>query len=356
MRSFVRFGSLALTALVISSLGSILAQTPPATKGTAPPAPAPEKEKAEAAELKQVLGTVNGDPITRGELVNFLNRRPLPNDDPDQIYKDAMDSLVNTHLIFQFLDRKRVPIDQKKIDDMIASIDKRLKDAGGSLAASMIQQGTSMASVRKDCAEVVRWVDYLDSKATDPELQKFFDRHKDYFNGTQVHVSHILLSVDPKATKEEKDKAIAKLKGIKAEIDSKKMTFAEAANKYSDDKTNPDGTGGDIGFVSRTDGFVQEFSDKAFAAKVGVVSEPFETPYGIHILLVTEKKEGPKVDLEQIKPAVKQTFGLDLQKSILTGERATAKIDIKPMPVGLFGLPPTPAATKDAAKKAGTPK
>ena len=354
MRLFVRFGVLALTALVISSLGAVLAQAPPATKGTVPPDPA--KEKAEAAELKQVVGTVNSDSITRGELVSFLRRRPLPNDDPEQIYKDAMESLVNTHLVFQFLDRKQVKIDQKKIDDMIANIDKRLKEGGGSLAASMLQQGTSMESVRKDCAEVVRWTDYLDSKASDTALQKFFDSHKDYFNGTQVHVFHILLSVDPKATKEDKEKALAKLKAIKAEIDGKKITFAAAANKYSDDKVNPDGTGGDIGFVGRNDGLVQEFNDKAFSAKIGVVSEPFETPYGYHVLLVTERKEGPKVNLDQIKPTVKQAFGLELQKEILTAKRTTAKIDIKPMPAGLFGVPPAPSTTNDATKKAATPK
>jgi parvulin-like peptidyl-prolyl isomerase len=345
MRSFVRIGVWALMALVASNLGFAMAQAPPASKPAAPP-----------DESKQVLATVNGESITRGELVNFLNRRQLPPDEPQQIYHDAMESLVNTHLVFQFLDRKKFPVDEKKVDAMIENIDKNLKTQGGSLAAAMLQQGTSMANVRKDCSEVVVWGDYLDTKATDPELQKFFDSHKDLFNGTQVHAYHIYLAVDPKATKEDKAKILAKLKGIKADIDSKKITFAEAANKYSDDKTNPDGTGGDVGFVSRTNGFVQEFTDAAFAAKLNVVSEPFETPYGYHIVLVTDRKEGPKVDLEQIKPAVKQRYGLELQKSILTAERATAKIDIKPMPANLFTAPPGSPMPIDATKKAGTPK
>ncbi len=359
MRLFVRSGLLALSALVFSGLGLTFAQEPPATKGaTAPPA------TKDADDLKQVLATVNGEPVTRGELVNFLNRYPLPTSEPEQIYRDAMETLVNTHLIFQFLDRKKVPIDPKKIDEMIETIDKKLKENGTSLAAEMLRNGTSMDRVRKDCSEMIRWVDYLDSKATDSELQKFFDSHKDLFNGTQLHVLHILLAVDPQASPDEKAKVLAKIKGIKDDIDKKKLTFSEAANKFSDDKVNPDGVGGDVGFVSRTNGFVEEFTDAAFAAKLGVVSEPFETPYGYHILLVTERKDGPKVDMEQIKPTVKQRFGQELQKSILTAERATAKIDIKPMPPGLLGpavapviptpTPPPGEATKKAA--AGTSK
>jgi peptidyl-prolyl cis-trans isomerase C len=349
MRSFVRYGLLALTALVSQSLCLAFAQAPPATKGATPPA-----GKAEAApdDLKQPLATVNGEAITKGELINFFNRYPLPPGEPEQVYHDAMESLVNTHLIFQFLDRKKVPVDEKKIDDMIANMDKKLKEGGSSLATEMQRNTTSMANVRKDCAEMIRWVDYLDSKATDPELQKFFDSHKEYFNGTQLHVLHILLAVDPQASPDEKAKVKAKIKGIKDDIDKKKMSFSEAANKFSDDKTNPDGVGGDVGYVSRTNGFVQEFTDAAFTAKPGVVTEPFETPYGYHILLVSERKEGPKVDMEQIKPTVKQRFGLDLQKSILTAERATAKIDIKPMPPGLLGAAPAPGAgatTKKAA-------
>jgi peptidyl-prolyl cis-trans isomerase C len=355
MRSFVRTGWLALSALVFSGLGLAFAQAPPATKAATPP-PASK----DADDLKQVLATVNGEPITKGELVSFFNRYPLPPSEPEQIYRDAMESLVNTHLIFQFLDSKKIRADEKKVDEMIANMDKKLKENGSSIAAEMLRNGTSMANVRKDCAEMIRWVDYLDSKATDPELQKFFDSHKDLFNGTQLHVLHILLSVDPQASPDEKAKVLARIKAIKDDIDKKKMTFSEAANKFSDDKVNPDGVGGDVGYVSRTNGFVQEFTDAAFAAKVGVVSEPFETPYGYHILLVTERKDGPKVEMEQIKPTVKQRFGQELQNSILTAERAKAKIDIKPMPPGLLGpavAPTAPAPTPPPAetkKKAAT--
>ena len=51
-----------------------------------------------------VLATVTEDnvtdKVTKGELVNFLSRYPIPaNENREQVYRDAVDSLVNTKLL-----------------------------------------------------------------------------------------------------------------------------------------------------------------------------------------------------------------------------------------------------------------
>ena len=62
---------------------------------------------------------------------------------------------------------------------------------------------------------------------------------------------------------------------------------------------------------------------------------------------MTDRREGKPVDFEQNKPQIVVAFAGDLQKAVVTAERKTAKIDIKPMPKDLF--PPETQATPNAA-------
>ncbi len=363
MRAIARSGLLALSAAacLIAAAHGAYAQAPPAKAKPAAPAAAPANTPAQpAVDLKQTLATVNGEAITKGELFDFLSRYQIQPGNEDQVYHDAIDSLVNSHLVNQYLirqkitgdDKKVITADDKKVDEALAQLEKRSESGGSDLATQMIRSGKSLADVRAQLSNQIRWFAYLNEQATEPALKQFADAHKDLFSGTRVKISHILLRVDPKATSDEKEKARQKLLGIKKEIEANKMSFAEAANKYSEDPSNSGGAGGDIGYFSLNEGLVEEFANAAFALKKGVISDPIETPYGLHLILVTDRKEGTPLDFEQNKPLVKQIFAADLQKNLLTSERKKAKIEIKPMPADIFPAAPTaPAATTQPEPK-----
>src|SRR5215213_1050698 len=95
-----------------------------------------------------------------------------------------------------------------------------------------------------------------------------------------------------------------KLAGIKSDVESKKYTFAKAANKYSEDPANSESGGGDIGYFGLNSGIVEEFGKAAFALKPGQISDPIETPYGFHLIMVTDRQDRPKIDFEQNKPLI----------------------------------------------------
>ncbi len=67
---------------------------------------------------------------------------------------------------------------------------------------------------------------------------------------------------------------------------------------------------------------------------------------------MTDRKDGKPVDFEQNKIYIMNEFGNELQKNVVTAERARAKIDIKPMPKDFFPSP-APATGAGAAE---TPK
>ncbi len=91
---------------------------------------------------------------------------------------------------------------------------------------------------------------------------------------TQVKASHILVP-----TKGEADK-------IREEILSGK-NFEQAAAESS--KCPSGARGGDLGFFGKGQ-MVQEFEKTAFELPVGEVSQPVQTQFGWHLILVTDKK------------------------------------------------------------------
>jgi len=347
---------------VLASALSALAQAPKPAEKVARPAPAaaaPAAKPANQALLGQVLATVNDEKITRGDMIDFLSRYEIPPGNEEQVYHDAADTLINMRLISQFLNRQKIPVSEERVSEAVGQLEKQLKADGSSLAQALIDSNKSMAEVRSEFANRVRWIDFVKLRGTDAELKKFADTHKDLLSGTQVKASHILRKLDPKATAAEKQAAKQKLVSLKADIAAKKITFAEAANKFSEDPANSENGGGDIGYFGLNSGIVEEFGTVAFSLKPGQLSDPIETPYGYHLILVTDRKEGPKVDFEQNKPGILNAFAADLQKELLVAQRKSAKIDIKPMPPELFAALPSsslPPAVPANAPPGATPK
>lgn len=91
---------------------------------------------------------------------------------------------------------------------------------------------------------------------------------------TQVRASHILVHSEEDAQK------------LREEILAGK-DFAEAAQEYS--KCPSGAQGGDLGYFSRGM-MVPEFDKAAFELEVGELSEPVQTQFGWHLLIVTDKK------------------------------------------------------------------
>lgn len=362
MRRIV-FASLAVVAAVVGwniAAGMAAAQNAPAQ----PKAGLPPQGQAGAppaiANPAEVVATVdyNGatEKITKGEVYNVITRYPIPpTEDRDLVYRDAVDTLVNTKLVTQFLNRQRITIKPEQIQEEIGKLEQGLKAEGKDLATSLLENGFSLDEIKKEIEDRLRWIEYVKAKATDAELKKFLAANHDLFSGTQVRASHILRKIEPNASAADKAKVKGQIQAIKKEIDAGRLTFAQAADKYSEDPANEGGAGGDLDFFNLNSGFIPEFTDVAFKLKQGSVSEPVETPYGYHLIQVTDRKEGKPVDFEQNKPYITSGYAAELQRNLLTEARKAAKVEVKPMPKDLF--PPIPAQAAPAgAPPAAAPK
>lgn len=132
--------------------------------------------------------------------------------------------------------------------------------------------------------------------------------------GAEMEVAQIVIS--PKITEEEKQRVVNRLKEIKAEVLAG-ASFKTRAVIYSDDK----GSASSGGFykINRKTQFVKEFKDVAFSLVEGEISEPFETEYGYHIIMV-ERIKGQEVELRHIlmMPKVSDKALKEAKEKIIT--------------------------------------
>ena len=344
---------IALGALLVAA--SALAAHAQAPKPATAPAP------ARPAALDEAVATVNGEKITKRDVLKFLsNLEHVPGQEKGQ-YKYAVDMLVNTKLLDQYLKAKKIVVDEKEVDADFNRTAAEVKQQGKDLKTELAQNGVSEAEMRATLAQYLRWKAYMMQHSSDEELAKYIEKNRDSFNKSQVRASHILASVEPDAPPAERQKARQKLVDLKKQVEAGKMSFADAADKYSQDEDLvKEKSGGDLGFFERKGPFLEAFNAAAFALKKGEISEPVETDYGYHLIQVTDRKEGSKVDpkslLAQFKEQILNKYAFDLQAEIVAEQRKTAKVDVKPMPADLFPPPPVLTVPDPAAPKPAKPR
>jgi len=144
-------------------------------------------------------------------------------------------------------------------------------------------------------------------EVTPEEVRQFFNNipedERPLF-GTELKVAQIV--VIPKTTEEEKQKVINRLKEFKADVIENGSSFTTKAVLYTDDVPSRK-NGGKYTLNRKRPQMVKEFRSVAFGLQEGEISDPFETDFGYHIILL-EKIRGQEYDVRHIllRPKVTQ--------------------------------------------------
>jgi len=147
---------------------------------------------------------------------------------------------------------------------------------------------------------------------SDEDLRNFYDENPDQFTmPEQIRASHILIPSD--------EEAEAKLALIQEQL-ARGVSFAELAMEHS---TCPSGqTGGSLGQFGRGQ-MVPEFEEVAFALnEPGDISEPIESRFGWHIILLDERTPASLVAFEDV---VREAAVLHQLEEYLLNEKRTQK-------------------------------
>jgi peptidyl-prolyl cis-trans isomerase C len=331
---------LAVAALSVIALPTF-AQTPP-------PSPSPA-----APSTNGIAATVNGTPVYEVAVQRGL--KIVPPDKREIARTEILNFLVDNVLIEQYLQHLQVSVDPKNVDTKFEAIRAEIKKTGKEWENWLQVMQLTEAELREQIIADQRWNKYALSVATDKVLREYFEAHKDMFDGTQVHARHIFLSpapTDPKACEE----AVGKLRTFKQQIEQNVAValqklppetpalerektrrqlledeFATLARKESQCPSKAEG--GDLHFFPRVGGdIVEPFSRAAFALKPYEMSDVVQTPFGYHLILVTERlgTHEVKYEDEAVKSAVLEVYCEKLREGMVAEARQKSNIQIVP--------------------------
>lgn len=127
---------------------------------------------------------------------------------------------------------------------------------------------------------------------SDEEAEAYYEANQEEFSTTEIRASHILVEDEASAGE------------VLEKVREDPGSFAKLAKEISKDSGTAS-KGGDLGFFGRGR-MVPAFEQAAFALKEpGDISEVVKSPFGNHIIMLTEKKVGELRPLDQVKEQIR---------------------------------------------------
>ena len=277
---------------------------------------------------RRAVATVDGQQIPASEVDNefrlAFDEAKIAEVDKPRLLRAALDQVIDRRLVLAYLTKAGQAASKADVDLELAQFEKELKAQNLTLAEHSKKVGLSPDDIRRALTWKLSWKRYCEKHLTPQNLEKYFEQHRHDFDGTQVRIAQILFKLTANADETNVAAAIERAKKLREEIADDKDKFAGAARQQSDAPSRADG--GDIGWIERHRPMPAEFSRIAFGLKPGEVSQPFVSPFGVHLITVLEEKPGTKTWKEvesELRPAV-ITY---LFRWIADKERSVAKIE-----------------------------
>jgi parvulin-like peptidyl-prolyl isomerase len=245
----------------------------------------------------------------------------------------AFEKMIEKELFYQEALEMGLKVDEEIIK---AEREKTIERLGGEkkFQAALKKAGLSDEQYqqklrKKELVERFITVEISDkARPTDEQIKDYYRRNKEKFKRPEARkITHILISVQPEASAEERQLKKAHAQEVIDRINAGE-DMSDVAWKYS---TGPYRVkGGDMGLVHKGR-LYPALEEEVFKLEPGKLSGIIETIYGYHIVRVEEVKAAEQLDLEDVYDNIK----LDLTKKneeqirddLVTSLRAQARIE-----------------------------
>jgi parvulin-like peptidyl-prolyl isomerase len=309
-----RFADLLLLVVLAASAAALSATTLSA-----------DSASSHRRDKSPVLVTVNGTPITENQLALYGLLHRLPDDPSPEARRTVLEQLVDNELMRQLLQDRRAEPDPKRLAAGVETLKTDLRRREKELPKTAKVEITD-AALRRELFVPLAWQYHLGRVLTQSTLQDEFERHRSQYDGTEVRASQIFVKVTPQDSPSKANETKEKLAALRAEIVKGKLSFAEAARKDSEAPSAE--KGGDVGYFPFRGPMPAEVCRVVFALKKGEVSQPFRTPFGVHLYTVTDIRAG-NLSLEDVRSTVIRRVASELWDQLVAQARKTAKIEWK---------------------------
>ncbi len=315
---------------------------------------------AAAVDPARALVTVDGAVLTYGDADTMARRHAEAQGVPAMqldAFMAQMGPMKRAQMVDQFVvstllkneaAARKIEADDSTVNEVISNLTSRLPP-GMTLEQALEDVGVSVEKLRQDVREqeTLRSLYVMETEsiapASEAEVAAYYDEHPEQFvTGEEVTARHILIGA-PQDDEEQRSAAKARATELLQELkDGGDFAALAAANSDCGSKEQ----GGNLGSFGRG-AMVPPFEKVAFALKLNELSEVVETQFGYHIIEVTEKSEGGKTPLEEVREELTEQ---------LTGEKRSEAFEklIEELRAKATIIHDEPDTIEEAAEEAAT--
>ncbi len=231
------------------------------------------------------LATINGKKVTEPEFKAYLKFKRV-----DASNKKRVDAVLE-----QYLERKAL-VDVIKDKGLLdkALVEAELEDFRNQMYIS-------------------RYFDkFLKETVTNQSVTNYYNTHEEDYSQEKARVAHILIRTNKKMSEPEREVRLTTAREAFSKV-KKGEDFAKVAKEYSEDKISSK-KGGDLGWIKKGS-IGKAFSDKVFSLKADEVTEPFETPFGYHVVKLLDGPATIKRPLDAVSGDIRYQLRAQAKKA-----------------------------------------
>ncbi|OOF83235.1 peptidylprolyl isomerase [Rodentibacter ratti] len=276
---------------------------------------------------ERVVATVDGIPVLESQVRAAMGKKGN--------HQAALNKVIDDILVQKAIKESGVKVNHREIDLIVEDIAAKNGLTYGQFLDALDYQGISLKAFKQQIAnqmmmsgvrnhaisnsvQVTREeVDALGQKMLNEARANGTEKK---VTGKEYEVRHILLKLNPMLNDAQ---AKAELQQIRADIISGKMTFADAALKYSKDYLSG-ANGGSLGYAF-PETYVGSFAKAVQTTKQGSISAPFKSEFGWHILEVTGTRDGDRTEDVYRQKAYEKIVNSQLQDATKDWVKALRK-------------------------------
>jgi len=264
-------------------------------------------DAASPTATKPYIAVVNGKAVTVEEFERafavtvrqkFYHATP-PEGEIEKVKREVADGLVDKALILAEAEKRGVPVDEDRIRETLDGYEQRYGNspqwkATRERALPELSRELRNQQLLANLEAQVRAI----PDPSEKEVRAYYDANKPLFTEPErVHLSVILLKVDPSSPKAVRDQARAEGRDIRERL-SRGADFAELAKIHSGDPSAA--KGGDLGYIHR--GMLSEQLHAGIdALKPGEITEALDVLDGVAIFKLIERSSAKQRELADVR-------------------------------------------------------
>ncbi len=218
-----------------------------------------------APDTDTVVARVNGDEITLGHVIATVAALP-------QQYQQLEDDVLYDFILEQLVQQQLLSQQQDGLSSLNALA---IENEARSLQAVQTVNAITQEAVTEEAVQAAYDSQYADFEGDD-----------------EFEASHILVETEDEA------------KAIKAQLDDG-ADFAELAKEHSTGPSGPNG--GALGWFGKGR-MVPEFEAAVLELEKGQVSDPVQTQFGWHLVILNDKRKSQAPELDAVSAELAQTL------------------------------------------------